>query len=88
MEYTELTFSVPKGYEQQVIDLVNRKLEAIVTQIKLKPTPEAIEAVKTEMEEMRKTGKLRNASTDEEIIPPSRAILSDIDLNPERGPQV
>ena len=54
MEYTELTFKVPVGYEQQVIDLVNRKLEAILSQIKFKPPAEVIEEYQTEIATLRR----------------------------------
>lgn len=38
MEYVEISFKVPKGYEQQVTDLVMMKIEGILSQEILKPT--------------------------------------------------
>ena len=41
MEYTTITFEVPKGYEKQIEDLVMEKIKGILSQIKLQPSAQA-----------------------------------------------
>lgn len=39
MKYVEVKYKIPEGYEHQVTAVVMRKIEAILSQIYLKPTP-------------------------------------------------
>lgn len=38
MEYVEIKIKVPKNYEQQVMEVALRKVEAIISQLVLSPT--------------------------------------------------
>lgn len=38
MEYVEITFKVPSGYEDQIKELVMNKIEAIISHIALAPS--------------------------------------------------
>lgn len=49
MKYTQMIFSVPEGYEDQIKQLVLTKIEGILSTILLSPTVEMKDNFNTEM---------------------------------------
>lgn len=57
MEYTEITLTVPKGYEEQVRQFAQRKIDSILSVLILSPSEEK----RVEYEEATRFTKLQNS---------------------------
>ncbi len=55
-----MTFSVPKGYEDQVKQLVLTKIEGILSTLLLSPTPEMKDSFNTEMSKVCTDNKVQD----------------------------
>lgn len=58
MEYTTITIKVPKGYEQQVMDIAMMKIEGIISQLVLAPTQLQKDDYNTKILEAKAINKL------------------------------
>lgn len=56
--YTTITIKVPKGYEQQVMDIALMKIEGIISQLILAPTQAKKTEYDTKILEMKSINKL------------------------------
>ena len=60
MKYTQMTFSVPEGYEGQVKDLVMTKVEGILSTLLLSPTVEMKDSFNAEMSKVCVDNKVKD----------------------------